>query len=59
MIPKALDMEKRFLILPAFQNHYLYEFLNFLFGENENTEKTNKMKMSKFDPMFKITQKNY
>ena len=55
MKSKALDTEKRFLILPGSENIYFDEFLTILL---EKIEKSKNLKNNIFDPMFKITQKN-
>ena len=53
MKTKALDMEKRFLILPGFQNHHFDELLTFYFQKNKNNNKY--IKKTLLNPMFKIT----
>ena len=55
-------MLNRFLMVPCFENHQFDEFLKVYFGTNRKFRKFPKRKNNEqllFDPMFKITQKNY
>ena len=56
MKTKALDMEKRFLILPGFQNHYFDEFLTLYFKKENRNIRTKK---SKIQPHIKNHSKKH